>query len=162
MAQSITTGATGAFGDRTQDRTLTRSSPAYQAYQILHVAFIIAPVVAGIDKFFHVMVNLGHVSCARHCASVAYRRARSNADDRGRGSDRRSSVADQTPHWRVCRMRVAAGHRDQLVNGARILRRRLARFRLGPWGAGARPPEPGVQLLKNRDNSTSSPPPAAR
>ncbi len=31
--------------------------PAYQAYQILHVAFIVAPVIAGIDKFFHVLVN---------------------------------------------------------------------------------------------------------
>ena len=32
-------------------------SPSYQAYQILHVAFIIAPVVAGIDKFLHLLVN---------------------------------------------------------------------------------------------------------
>jgi len=33
------------------------SSPSYQAYQILHLAFIVAPVVAGLDKFFHVLVN---------------------------------------------------------------------------------------------------------
>jgi len=33
------------------------SSPSYQAYQILHVAFTIAPIVAGIDKFFHFLVN---------------------------------------------------------------------------------------------------------
>ena len=33
------------------------SSPAYQAYQILHVAFVIAPVLAGLDKFFHLLVN---------------------------------------------------------------------------------------------------------
>src|ERR1043166_1891782 len=40
------------------DRTLVRvSSPSYQAYQILHVAFTIAPIVAGIDKFFHFLVN---------------------------------------------------------------------------------------------------------
>jgi hypothetical protein len=32
-------------------------SPAYQAYQILHIAFTFAPVVAGIDKFFHFLVN---------------------------------------------------------------------------------------------------------
>jgi hypothetical protein len=30
---------------------------AYQAYQILHVAFVIAPVVAGLDKFFNLLVN---------------------------------------------------------------------------------------------------------
>src|ERR1043166_6502491 len=40
------------------DRTLVRvSSPSYQAYQILRVAFTIAPIVAGIDKFFHFLVN---------------------------------------------------------------------------------------------------------
>jgi hypothetical protein len=33
------------------------SSPTYQAYQILHLAFVVAPVVAGIDKFFHVLTN---------------------------------------------------------------------------------------------------------
>jgi len=27
--------------------------PAYQAYQILHWAFVVAPLVAGIDKFFN-------------------------------------------------------------------------------------------------------------
>ena len=31
--------------------------PGYQAYQILHLAFIVAPVVAGLDKFFHLLVN---------------------------------------------------------------------------------------------------------
>jgi uncharacterized membrane protein YphA (DoxX/SURF4 family) len=33
------------------------SGSAYQAYQILHVAFVIAPVVAGLDKFFNLLVN---------------------------------------------------------------------------------------------------------
>jgi hypothetical protein len=33
------------------------SRASYQAYQILHVAFVVAPVVAGIDKFFHFLVN---------------------------------------------------------------------------------------------------------
>ncbi len=33
------------------------ASPAYQAYQILHVALSIAPVIAGLDKFFHVLVD---------------------------------------------------------------------------------------------------------
>lgn len=32
-------------------------SPSYQAYQILHFAFIVAPVVAGADKFVHFLVN---------------------------------------------------------------------------------------------------------
>jgi hypothetical protein len=41
-----------------RETTVVRvSSPSYQAYQILHVAFTIAPIVAGIDKFFHFLVN---------------------------------------------------------------------------------------------------------
>jgi hypothetical protein len=40
------------------DSTVVRvSNPSYQAYQILHVAFTIAPIVAGMDKFFHFLVN---------------------------------------------------------------------------------------------------------
>jgi hypothetical protein len=33
------------------------SRPAYQAYQILHVGFTAAPVLAGLDKFFHLLAN---------------------------------------------------------------------------------------------------------
>ena len=33
------------------------SSPSYQAYQILRLGFIAAPIVAGLDKFFHLLVN---------------------------------------------------------------------------------------------------------
>mgnify|MGYP006951328718 CR=1 FL=1 len=57
MAQVMTSGAEGAFRD-VQSRSESRSSsPAYQAYQILHVAFVAAPVLAGLDKFFHLLVN---------------------------------------------------------------------------------------------------------
>ena len=33
------------------------SSPAYQAYWILKFAFTVAPIVAGLDKFFGLLVN---------------------------------------------------------------------------------------------------------
>ncbi len=33
------------------------SRPSYQAYQILRIGFTIAPIVAGLDKFFHLLVN---------------------------------------------------------------------------------------------------------
>ena len=36
------------------ERTRTHSD---QAYQILHIAFTVAPLVAGLDKFFHLLVN---------------------------------------------------------------------------------------------------------
>src|SRR4051812_27126971 len=31
--------------------------PAYQAYRLLHVGFVVAPIVAGADKFFHLLTN---------------------------------------------------------------------------------------------------------
>ena len=33
------------------------SSPPYQAYRILHFGFVVAPILAGLDKFFHLLVN---------------------------------------------------------------------------------------------------------
>jgi len=33
------------------------SSPGHQAYRILHFGFTVAPILAGLDKFFHLMVN---------------------------------------------------------------------------------------------------------
>lgn len=33
------------------------SRPAYQAYQILRAAFVVAPIVAGLDKFFNLLVR---------------------------------------------------------------------------------------------------------
>ncbi len=33
------------------------SSPGQQAYQILHLGFTVAPILAGLDKFFNLLVN---------------------------------------------------------------------------------------------------------
>jgi len=33
------------------------SDRSYQAYQILHIGFIVAPTIAGLDKFFHLLTN---------------------------------------------------------------------------------------------------------
>lgn len=35
------------------------SNPSYQAYQILHFAFTLAPIIAGFDKFFNFLVTWG-------------------------------------------------------------------------------------------------------
>ena len=32
-------------------------APSYQAYRILQAGFTVAPIVAGLDKFFHLLVN---------------------------------------------------------------------------------------------------------
>jgi hypothetical protein len=43
--------------DFTSDAETQVSTPSYQAYQILRLGFIVAPIVAGLDKFFHLLVN---------------------------------------------------------------------------------------------------------
>jgi uncharacterized membrane protein YphA (DoxX/SURF4 family) len=45
------------FAQTTNDVMARTSSPSYQAYKILHLAFVVAPIVAGLDKFFHLLVN---------------------------------------------------------------------------------------------------------
>ena len=58
MAQSVATGAEGAFASPGRSISEVRvHGPAYQAYQILHIAFVLAPLLAGLDKFFHILVN---------------------------------------------------------------------------------------------------------
>lgn len=34
-----------------------KTGPEYQAYALLYAAYIIAPIIAGIDKFFHYLVD---------------------------------------------------------------------------------------------------------
>jgi len=54
MAQTLTEHM--GFGGRVRSEWWT-ANPVNQAYQLLHVTFVIAPIVAGIDKFFHVLTN---------------------------------------------------------------------------------------------------------
>lgn len=51
----MSTSSVNSFG-----QVLSRSTaaaPAYQAYQILRAGFVAAPVIAGVDKFLHLLVN---------------------------------------------------------------------------------------------------------
>jgi uncharacterized membrane protein YphA (DoxX/SURF4 family) len=50
-AVSNTSGRVAAINTR------SATSPAYQAFRILHLGFVAAPVLAGLDKFFHLLVN---------------------------------------------------------------------------------------------------------
>ena len=39
------------------DADVRVSNPSRQAYQILHLGFTVAPILAGLDKFFNLLVN---------------------------------------------------------------------------------------------------------
>lgn len=62
--------------------SVAASSPSYQAYQILRFGFTVAPIVAGLDKFFHLLVNWGSIPPG-HC-QLADRRSRTPVDARRR------------------------------------------------------------------------------
>jgi hypothetical protein len=42
---------------RTRTLTTAVGEPAHAAFRILHVGFIVAPTLAGLDKFFHLLVD---------------------------------------------------------------------------------------------------------
>jgi uncharacterized membrane protein YphA (DoxX/SURF4 family) len=43
--------------DQSSIANTVSGSPAYQAFQILRFGFTVAPILAGLDKFFHLLVN---------------------------------------------------------------------------------------------------------
>jgi hypothetical protein len=74
MVQIRRTGADDTFADRKCDLTKSEmSSPACQAYQTLHVGFVLEPAIAGRISFPHIG-DLGHVSHLSDCAVIAHRR----------------------------------------------------------------------------------------
>jgi hypothetical protein len=46
-----------AAGSLAPDARTRATSPARQAYQILHLGFTVAPILAGLDKFFNLLVD---------------------------------------------------------------------------------------------------------
>lgn len=53
MATSLETG----YAPATIPRSPAATRPAYQAFLILHAGFVALPILAGLDKFFHLLVN---------------------------------------------------------------------------------------------------------
>ena len=53
MANAVHAGTT----ERHEHLDADAHSPTYQAYQILHWGFVAAPVIAGADKFLHLLTN---------------------------------------------------------------------------------------------------------
>jgi hypothetical protein len=53
MANAVNMGTSPA----SMERSAVVSRPAHQAFSILYVGFVALPIVAGLDKFFHLLVN---------------------------------------------------------------------------------------------------------
>jgi hypothetical protein len=54
MATALNVGNTTSPAIRS---TSAASRPGYQAFAILYVGFVALPILAGLDKFFHLLVN---------------------------------------------------------------------------------------------------------
>ncbi len=57
MAQAISSSARVASIDGIDSQSVSAASPSYQAFLILRTGFTVAPIVAGLDKFFNLLVN---------------------------------------------------------------------------------------------------------
>ena len=57
MAQPLRRESVIDVPPRERERAARTEGPAYHASLLLYVAFIVAPLIAGADKFFHVLVN---------------------------------------------------------------------------------------------------------
>ncbi len=55
MAHAVTTGT--RFRPAIFRASLLAARPAYQAYLILYAGFIALPILAGLDKFFHLLTD---------------------------------------------------------------------------------------------------------
>lgn len=55
MATTIGTTSTASIAN--QKAAAIENRPACQAYQILHIGFTAAPIIAGLDKFFNVLTD---------------------------------------------------------------------------------------------------------
>jgi hypothetical protein len=53
---TVLSNASNAVASYSSSSSLA-TQPAYQSYVILHVGFAALPVIAGVDKFFHLLVN---------------------------------------------------------------------------------------------------------
>ena len=56
MARILAQNMSGAF-PHVPVHVESRRSAAHQAYQFLHVAFVVMPILAGIDKFLHFLTE---------------------------------------------------------------------------------------------------------
>src|SRR5215212_9191201 len=53
MAQALTSAGVASINSQ----SVSAASPSYQAFLILRTGFTVAPIVAGLDKFFNLLVN---------------------------------------------------------------------------------------------------------
>ena len=143
-------------------QTRVASNPTYQAYQILHVGFAVLPIVAGLDKFFHILVNwdmylgpfIARLSpiCGHNLMMII-----------GVIEFVAGILVAIKP--RIGAYVVAAwlcGIINQLAFTVRLLRCRFARFWPISWGIGARTVECGFRISKAARRSRTIPSPKVK
>lgn len=54
---AVMTQTADRVGTGMRTGVLSTADPSFQAYKLLHIAFIVAPTLAGLDKFFRVLTS---------------------------------------------------------------------------------------------------------
>src|SRR5215204_348754 len=57
MEKTLNSDVAFASANAESDSRADIKNPAYQAFQILRIGFTVAPVLAGLDKFLHLLVD---------------------------------------------------------------------------------------------------------
>lgn len=120
------------------------ADPGLQAFWIPRIGLMIAPIVAGVDKFLHALVNWDQY-LAPVITNLFGGRAHAFMTHCRRYRDR-TETGSRYPAARllIWRPAVAARHPCQLADGLRMLRHCPARSRLSPYRLGPGPPERSV------------------
>ena len=125
---------------------LVTSRPAHQAFQILYLGFIVAPFLAGADKFTHFLTNwdqylapvvAGVLPVSGHTFMLFVGIVEMSAAVLVAARPRIGAY--------VCG-RVALWHHRESAVDPRVLRRRVARFRVSARSACPRSAQRGVRV----------------
>jgi hypothetical protein len=123
-------------------QTRLESNPSYQAYQVLHMGFAVLPIIAGLDKFFDVLVNWD-----MYLAPLIARSSPISVHSLMMIIGVVEIVAGVlvAVRPRIGAYSMAMGHNHKFTSGVRILRYCFARFRTVFGSTGARTIELGIR-----------------
>ena len=107
---------------------IVAAAPARQAYQILHFAFTAAPIIAGIDKFLHILVNWDNYLAPWIANRSPVGGPQSHAPGWRNRNHRRPDCRVKTANRGLDRICLAVGHHHKSAVLPRLLRHRASRL----------------------------------
>ena len=150
----------GPAGERPARRP-TGSDPRYQAFALMRLAFTVAPIAFGLDKFANVLVRLADVpraldrttSCPGPGSSSCTSSASSRSSPASSSRSSRATARTSSPAWLagiIVNLVTASGYYDIALRDFGLL---LGALALGRLGLRLRPAPPARRPLTRRPQS---------